>query len=237
MSFMKEQNSRAVVVFLFLGFLCANYVQAQESQKKVVAVVGDSLSTGKYPQFLESSQGKDFKIVSYARKNARMTDICDQFILALRENKLDYVVIYGGVNNCRAWQKYRGETTQFKYVVDFLNVLIGKATKAGVIPVVVKHHGWDASLYDRTPVGWSCSREINVWLDGEEFMCEPAIVVDTSELSYQDWDCPFEWQGYGGCHRSNQLKDKYDGGDGLHLNYAGQKKLAQLVAEAILKNR
>jgi lysophospholipase L1-like esterase len=162
--------------------------------------VGDSITSGQYPRLLRNLHGKDAGIRVFARKNAKVDTIW-RYMRELKSSSYrpTHVFIYGGINDCVS-----GHPDAVTRVLKRMDDLSNVALDIGAIPVIIKHHGWRGHVMGKH---FGCSEEVNKWLS-----LFPVSVVDVSSMSVNGF-----------------LKAEYDGGDGLHLNYAGERKLAHLI--------
>lgn len=233
-----------------------------ESRYYRIACIGDSITMGAYPSELEKLFGGAAEVRVFGRKGAGVSGVWEYTHRALGRWRVpDFVpthaIWYAGINDCAA-EKRSSRRSEYEHVVEVTNNFIEDAFEMGVMPVVVQHHPWDGSRYDRTPIGWSCSQRVNNWLEDEKLMASGAQVVDTSAMGYPEWNCcyidwtlecdeaPGEFCGNDGhpiicpeereaegCCRHGQLRDEYDAGDGLHLNRRGAKALAKMIYEQV----
>lgn len=136
----------------------------------------------------------------------------DMMVLARKGSRLEehydtVASILGGVFRPTHFVLYGGLNDcmlkNSAYVVDMIVRIIDVARLQKMQIVVVKHHPWGAYSVS----GNKCSEAVNEWIDRLSIQA-----VDTSGL------------GFGG-----RLLEKYDAGDGLHLNYDGQKELARMI--------
>lgn len=176
-----------------------------------VAFVGDSITASHYPEI--AAKMLHTKLYRYAVPGADMKRISRLLDKALKR-KPSYVVLYAGINDCAR------EGSDYRIVFHRLDTLVRRIEAAGSIPIVVRHHGY-FRVAPRTWHGYSCSYMVNSMMtdpDQPEAWPKRVRTVDTRPLSDQE----------------DSLLREYDAGDGLHLNYRGQKRLATLVAEEIV---
>jgi len=204
-----------LLLCFFVSVCCLPSASACEYPRFRVACVGDSLTTGNYPQVLQKLLGDDFEVRVYARKNRTVSSAQNELLFhALKYWNPTHVVFYAGINDCLMPGK---SVRNSSWVIGQLEQTIVQIQDKGVQAVIVKHHPWDGFVKS----GYKCSLAVNKWLDQEYLNYDPATIVETSSL------------GYPNQNRSNELYEKYDAGDHLHLNYEGDKLLAQLVAGVI----
>jgi lysophospholipase L1-like esterase len=170
-----------------------------------VAFVGDSITASSYPEI--AAKMLDTKLYRYAVKGADTKRISKLLDRALK-TKPTHVVIFAGINDCA--KSPRGE--HVAEIHDRIMKLASRVLDAGAIPVIVIPYGL-----------WGKSLRLGMCAEILEFMLKDdattnMVLVETSMFL---------------CDQDGRLEPYYDAGDGLHLNYRGQKRLADLVVAAI----
>lgn len=181
-----------------------------------IACVGDSITTGNYPKVLERLLGDNYEVKVFAHKGRSVSGLAiEELYDALTRWNPTHVVFYGGINDCldKGPSDVFSDSENSGWIMLQFDQVIQRIQDKNVEAIIVKHHPW--SGYRKK--GYGCSVRVNEWLDYERFKYEGATVVETLSLG----------DSFG------QLKKEYDAGDGLHLNYEGEKLLAQLIAGEI----
>lgn len=180
--------------------------RAQSTRPRRVLAVGDSLTTGAYPRFLEQLLPKGSSVVVKAVAKAGAQTIFKNAANELASGDYDVVVILAGVNDLSSG---RGPTQAANWLQQMYTV----AGEAGAYVVAVEVLPWRSAS---TPETYPGTKTLNQWIHANNTV---DIVVDTSSMG----------------DSSGQLLSKYDNGSGIHLSRAGNECLARLVADAIEK--
>lgn len=232
---------RAMIVTMILIVATMTATASEESRIYRIACIGDSITMGRYPAELEKLFGGAAEVRAYGREGANVAIAFEYVHRAFYYDKFKptHVIWYAGINDCVL---HKSSIARIEHVLHVTDCVVNRAVRGGIKPIVVQHHPWDASKYDRTPIGPSCSRSVNKELWFEEVMSEGAQLVDTSSLGYEQREACCDYYGWEGClpveggypcHRGGQLMEAYDAGDGLHLNLRGEKELARLIYEQV----
>jgi lysophospholipase L1-like esterase len=185
--------------------LVSSSSRAQGKGAKKVLAVGDSFTAGPYPKLLEAilPEGSSVTALGYSKKGAAF--IHENASNALNSGDYDVVVILAGVNDLSS---NRGAT------VAYINLakMYAEAMAAGAVVVAVEVLPWGGTEYGAKRL--TETAELNRLIQQSDNV---DFVVDTQSMG----------DGTG------RLLKKYDNGSGLHLNRAGNEKLAELVAAAV----
>jgi lysophospholipase L1-like esterase len=185
--------------------LVASGSKAQAKGAKKVLAVGDSFTAGPYPKMLEAilPEGSSVTAMGYSGQGAGV--IHEKASSALGSGDYDVVVILAGVNDLAS---NRGATAAYLHLVE----MYFEAMNAGAVVVAVEVLPWGGTEYGAQRL--TETAELNRLIQQSDNV---DFVVDTQSMG----------DGTG------RLLKKYDNGSGLHLNRAGNEKLAELVAAAV----
>lgn len=183
--------------------------KTQPRRARRVLAVGDSITAGSYPHFLEKMlpQGSSVEVVAIS--GAGTKEIYGKAINELSSGDYDAIVILAGVNDL--WNK-RG----VPHASAWLQQMYGEAANAGAEVIAVEVLPWAGYDDGAGKTYLNETLALNNWIRDNPLV---DVAVDTSSM------------GDG----ARALLEKYDSGGGLHLNRAGNECLARLVADAIEK--
>jgi lysophospholipase L1-like esterase len=197
-----------VIAAFGLGILLATTgAKAQSRRARRVLAVGDSITTGSYPKFLEKLLPEGSEVVTVAISGAETKKIYGEAAGELASGDYDTIVILAGVNDLH---NGRGAS----YASTWLQKMYEEAANAGAVVVAVEVLPWAG--YPGGDVLLPETLVLNQWIHNNPLV-DTAVNTDSMGNS------------------SRELLSKYDSGGGLHLNRAGNECLAQLVAAAVEK--
>lgn len=180
-----------------------------------VLCVGDSLtSDGGYSDHLSDLSRDEWSIVVSAGRSERSgltLKRLEHYIVD--HGRPSYVVWYSGINDCDVYGMVRG----YGDVIGSTCSAIELSVIYGFRLVLVKHHPWSGYRHSKNKSAWMCSCRVNDFIDSMAREYSNIIGVDT-------WD-----MGDG----EGRLLRRYDGGDGLHLNFVGYAEISRRVYRAI----
>jgi lysophospholipase L1-like esterase len=170
-----------------------------------VVFVGDSITASHYPEI--AAKMLHTKLYRYAVKGADTRRISKLLDKALKI-KPTHVVIFAGINDC-VKSPPREAVSE---IYDRIMKLASRVLDAGAVPVIVAPYGlWKRSTY------------LGVCAESLEFMLRDGVTTNMVLVETRmDLSDP-----------EGDLDPQYDAGDGLHLNYKGQKRLAELVVKEL----
>lgn len=179
--------------------------RAQGKGAKKVLAVGDSFTAGPYPKMLEAllPEGSSVTALGYSGQGAGV--IHEKASNAINSGEYDVIVILAGVNDLAS---NRGAAVAFGHLAQMYT----EAMNAGAYVVAVEVIPWAGTEYGAKRT--TETETLNQWISNAD-----NIDAFVSTRSMGD--------GLG------RLLKQYDSGAGLHLNRAGNEKLAQLVAAAV----
>jgi len=184
----------------------------------------DALTPGEYlPQMY---------VQNFSRKGAGVSGLNEEMWEALRGGfRPTHVVLYGGINDCAA-TKWHSSEDNAQYVIQALESMVEHVRQAGVEPILVQHHPWHRSKYDRKGQGWACSQIVNEWIEDEELRPDGVQFVRTLGMGscdgYLECKCDDER-----CESRYEMDEDLTAGDGLHPNRLGQGVLAQMIQDQV----
>lgn len=199
-----------------------------------IAFVGDSITTGPYPQMVaDTLSAWQFKVEHnvFARSGACVSVATESYYTAAlggypnsadRGTNPDYIVLFIGINDCFGYDpSYRGTVEQDSdYIVLQIQQMARRAFSKWVKPIIVLHHNWSAyaDKHAKYPKkSYLCSVRVNTKLRmlAKEGDLWDARLVDMWEYDPEDGMVDFTR-------------------DGLHLDYYGHEVLASRITNGYL---
>jgi lysophospholipase L1-like esterase len=202
-------------LLIFMFFFA---VHPKSSGEISVLCVGDSLTVSDYPGFLsENLDGANVRVS--AENGVRAGRVLELLISELKgetgKERPTHIIWYAGINDC-AGEGYNGQRDMDRKALRATIEAIELVENFGIDLIVIQHHPWAESRYDRWGKSAECSVRFNRKLDRMIGARDFVRIVDTSFLGVD-----------------GKLIRKYDSGDGLHLSVRGYFALAVAIARVI----
>jgi lysophospholipase L1-like esterase len=202
-------------LLIFMFFFA---VHPKSSGEVSVLCVGDSLTVSDYPGFLsENLDGANVRVS--AENGVRAERVLELLISELKgetgKERPTHIIWYAGINDC-AGEGYNGQRDMDMKALRATIEAVELVGNFGIDLIVIQHHPWAESRYDRWGKSAECSVRFNRKLDRMIGARDFVRIVDTSFLGVD-----------------GKLIRKYDSGDGLHLSVRGYFALAVAIARVI----